>query len=86
MDANKPSSPSDRYIQMSGRRRIRGSALHRLRGALLDQIKAWLVEAPQEKLKQLTEMMRAIQLNSMAEKLEKTLNEIEQQTSNCTVV
>lgn len=72
---------------MSGRRRIRGSALrHRLRGPLLDQIKAWLVEAPQEKLKQLTEMMRAIQLNSMAEKLEKTLNEIEQQTSNCTVV
>lgn len=72
MFANEPSSSSDSYIRRSGgARRIRGTALPRQRGPLQDQIRAWLVEAPNEQLEKLPEMLRAAQLTSLAEKLEK---------------
>lgn len=87
MVAHKPSSSSDSNIRKSGEaRRIRGTALTRQRSLLQDHIRAWLAEAPTEQLKKLPEMLKAANLNSMAEKLEKTLKEIEQQTPNLTLV
>ncbi|XP_051262896.1 tumor necrosis factor receptor superfamily member 6B isoform X2 [Dicentrarchus labrax] len=74
-----------RYIHKSGgERRIRGTVLPRQRGPLLDQIKAWLAESPDVQLKKLPAMLRATQLSSMAEKLERRLNEIKQH--NCAAV
>ncbi|XP_076593924.1 uncharacterized protein LOC143324980 [Chaetodon auriga] len=75
-----------RYIHKSAEeRRVSRTAHLRQRGPLQDQIRAWLAEAPEEQLEKLPEMLRAIQLSCMAEKLETRLTEIQQQTSNCTV-
>ncbi|XP_010730678.3 tumor necrosis factor receptor superfamily member 6B [Larimichthys crocea] len=74
-----------RYIRSGQDRRIRDTVLPKQRGPLLDQIKAWLNEASLEQLKKLPEMLRATQLTVMADKLEKRLSEIQQQTSNCTL-
>uniref|UniRef100_A0A3Q4B1H3 TNFR-Cys domain-containing protein n=1 Tax=Mola mola TaxID=94237 RepID=A0A3Q4B1H3_MOLML len=58
---------------------IRRPRAPKQRGPLMDQIKTWLSEAPVEQLKKLPHMLKATQLNSMAEKLEKALHEIQQQ-------
>lgn len=55
------------------------------RGPLQHQIKAWLAKAPVEQLKKVPEMLKASQLSSMAERLEKRVREIEQQAPNCSL-
>lgn len=56
------------------------------RDALQNQIRAWLLQAPVEELRKLPQMLKATQLVSMSDKLRKRLNEIEQQTPNCTLL
>nr|XP_046256771.1 tumor necrosis factor receptor superfamily member 6B-like [Scatophagus argus] len=76
-----------RYIQKAGvGRRVRGTSLPKQRGPLLDRIRAWLNEAPEEELKKLPNMLRTTHLNSMAQKLKQTFNEIKQQSPSCTLV
>ncbi|XP_069549455.1 tumor necrosis factor receptor superfamily member 6B-like [Brachyistius frenatus] len=53
------------------------------RESLRDQINKWLSQAPEEQLRKMPQMLRASQLNFMAEKLEKQFNGIEQQRENC---
>ncbi|TKS81834.1 Tumor necrosis factor receptor superfamily member 6B [Collichthys lucidus] len=79
------SSALDSYIRSGQDRRIRDTVLPKQRGPLLDQIKAWLNDASVEQLKKLPGMLRDTQLTAMADKLEKRLSEIQQQTSNCTL-
>lgn len=55
------------------------------RGPLLEEIKVWLDQATAEQLKNLPQMLKALQLNTMTENLEKRLKEIEQQATNCTL-
>eukprot|EP00066_Takifugu_rubripes_P014521 XP_011603787.1 PREDICTED: tumor necrosis factor receptor superfamily member 11B-like [Takifugu rubripes] len=57
-----------RYVSKPGR------PISRHRGTLLEQITLWLSEAPVEQLKKLPEVLRATQLNSLADKLEKTVS------------
>ncbi|XP_062278894.1 tumor necrosis factor receptor superfamily member 11B-like [Scomber scombrus] len=71
-----------RYIHKSGEEGCNTGSLSR--GPLLDEIKEWLKQAPAETVKNLPEMLKAVQCNSMAEKLEKSLKEIEQ-TTNCSL-
>ena len=86
LDANKPPSPSDRYIYKSGEeRRVRDTSVPRQRGPLMDEIRAWLDGASRDELKRLPQMLRATQLSAMAEKLEKRLEEIKQ-GGNCSSV
>ncbi|XP_042278605.1 tumor necrosis factor receptor superfamily member 6B-like [Thunnus maccoyii] len=68
-----------RYIRKSGE-----ETLPQHKGPLLDEIREWLDKASVEELKKLPEMLKAVQLNSMTEKLEKRLDEIEQ-TLNCSL-
>ncbi|XP_070767465.1 tumor necrosis factor receptor superfamily member 6B-like [Enoplosus armatus] len=68
-----------RHIHKSGEERRTSGR----RGPLLRQIREWLAQAPVEELNKLPQMLRAAQLSSMVENLEKTLNEIELQ--NCTL-
>ncbi|XP_044063130.1 tumor necrosis factor receptor superfamily member 6B-like [Siniperca chuatsi] len=74
-----------RYIHKPRDKRCIGGTVPRQRGPLLDQIRAWLAQAPTIELIKLPQMLRATQLSSMAEKLEKRLHEIEQQNPNCTL-
>uniref|UniRef100_A0A667ZCV8 TNFR-Cys domain-containing protein n=1 Tax=Myripristis murdjan TaxID=586833 RepID=A0A667ZCV8_9TELE len=53
------------------------------RSPLLDQITAWLAQAPEEQLRKLPQMLRALQLSSLADKLEGRFNEIQQQAAQC---
>ena len=86
LDANKPPSPTDRYIYKSGEeRRVRDTSVPRQRGPLMDEIRAWLDGASRDELKRLPQMLRATQLSAMAEKLEKRLEEIKQ-GGNCSSV
>ncbi|KAM6909699.1 uncharacterized protein FYW49_011715 [Xenentodon cancila] len=55
------------------------------RGPLLDQIRAWLAEAPVEQLRQVPQMLRAVQVNPMADKLDKRLSEIQEQSPDCSL-
>lgn len=74
MTPTEQAYPFNRYIVKS---------VPRQRGPLMQHIKAWLAEAPEEKLRKLPQMLRASQLNSVAEKLEKSLQEIEQKSPGC---
>ncbi|GAA6226862.1 tumor necrosis factor receptor superfamily member 6B-like [Lates japonicus] len=56
------------------------------RDHLLNLIKTWLAEAPKEQLRQLPEMLKASQLNSMEEKLENRVQEIKQQSPECNLI
>lgn len=67
--------PSVRYAHKPGR------PVPRHRGPLLDQIALWLSEVPLEQLRKLPEMLRATQLNSVADKLEKAVSAL-----NCTLI
>ncbi|XP_026225910.1 tumor necrosis factor receptor superfamily member 11B-like isoform X2 [Anabas testudineus] len=53
------------------------------RGPLMDEIRDWLAQAPEEELWKVPEMLKASTLSSMAEKLEKRFNEIQEQSTNC---
>ncbi|XP_039973303.1 tumor necrosis factor receptor superfamily member 6B-like [Xiphias gladius] len=57
----------------------------RQRGPLLHQIRAWLSQATEEQLKKLPQMLKASQLNSIAEKLDRRLLEIQQLSHNCSL-
>ncbi|XP_071324750.1 tumor necrosis factor receptor superfamily member 6B-like [Trachinotus anak] len=57
----------------------------RQRGPLLHQIREWLAEAPEEQLRKVPQMLKASQLSSMADKLEKRLLEIKQQSPGCSL-
>nr|XP_020490230.1 tumor necrosis factor receptor superfamily member 6B-like [Labrus bergylta] len=50
---------------------------------LMYLMRTWLEEATQEQLIQLREMLKALQPLTLSEKLEKTLNELKQQSPNC---
>uniref|UniRef100_A0A3B4ZWL8 Tumor necrosis factor receptor superfamily member 6B-like n=1 Tax=Stegastes partitus TaxID=144197 RepID=A0A3B4ZWL8_9TELE len=54
-------------------------------GSLLDQIKGWLSTSPEQELRKLPQMLKDCQLSSTAEKLEARLNEIKQQSPNCSL-
>ncbi|XP_022609196.1 tumor necrosis factor receptor superfamily member 6B-like [Seriola dumerili] len=60
-------------------------AVPKQRGPLLNQIRAWLAQAPEDQLRKLPQMLRASQLSSVAEKLEKRLLEIKQQNPGCSL-
>ncbi|XP_054478139.1 tumor necrosis factor receptor superfamily member 6B-like [Anoplopoma fimbria] len=60
--------------------------LSKQRDHLMDQIRKWLAQAPEEQLKELPKMLKASELGSMTKKLERTLNEIKQQSPNCTLL
>ncbi|XP_028281528.1 tumor necrosis factor receptor superfamily member 6B [Parambassis ranga] len=73
-----------RYIYKSGEERsTRDTNLPKQRGPLMDHIRMWLGEAREEDLKKLPLMLKATQLNTMAEKLLKRFNEIKQQSPDC---
>ncbi|KAG7229389.1 hypothetical protein INR49_012780 [Caranx melampygus] len=55
----------------------------RQRGPLLQEIRAWLAEAPEEQLRKLPQMLKVSQLSSVAEKLEKSILEINQRSPGC---
>ncbi|XP_069393293.1 tumor necrosis factor receptor superfamily member 6B-like [Paralichthys olivaceus] len=57
----------------------------RQRGPLLLLIRGWLAQAPEEQLRKLPQMLKASNLNSVAEKLEKRLMEIKQQSPRCSL-
>ncbi|KAM7382641.1 hypothetical protein PAMP_002364 [Pampus punctatissimus] len=67
-----------RYIQKSGEK-----SCSKQRGPLIKAIKEWVYQAPVEELKKVPQMLKALQNNSMTEKLEKRIEEIEQQATNC---
>lgn len=48
----------------------------------MDEIKTWLSEAPVDTLKKLPIMLKALQLNTMSEKLEKAFYKIQEQDPN----
>ncbi|XP_061574269.1 tumor necrosis factor receptor superfamily member 6B-like isoform X2 [Cololabis saira] len=61
------------------------ASLTEQRGPLLGQIRAWLADAPVEKLRRIPQMLRAVQVNSMADKLDKRFSEIQEQSLDCTL-
>ncbi|XP_019219868.1 tumor necrosis factor receptor superfamily member 11B isoform X1 [Oreochromis niloticus] len=69
-----------KYILTSSEERC---SLPKQREPLMDHIIDWLAKAPEEKLRKIPDMLRASELNSMAEKLKKRLHEIKQQNPNC---
>lgn len=78
---------SNRYVDKSvTRRALRCAPPNSESGPLLGKIQGWVATASKEQLKNLPKLLRSTQLNSVAQKLETTLVEIEQQTPNCTPV
>ncbi|XP_028986293.1 tumor necrosis factor receptor superfamily member 6B-like [Betta splendens] len=57
----------------------------RQRGPLMDQIRDWLLQVPEEQLRNLPEMLRTSTLTSMAEKLKRRLDWIKEQSPNCSL-
>ncbi|XP_071769193.1 tumor necrosis factor receptor superfamily member 6B-like isoform X1 [Centroberyx gerrardi] len=73
-----------RYIQTAGEgRHPGGAALPGQRGSFLGQIRAWLAQAPGDQLRRLPQMLKASQLNCLADKLERRLGEIQQHAPQC---
>uniref|UniRef100_A0A665SWX7 TNFR-Cys domain-containing protein n=2 Tax=Echeneis naucrates TaxID=173247 RepID=A0A665SWX7_ECHNA len=58
-------------------------SIPRQRGPLLQEIREWLATAPEEQLRKLPQMLRASQLNAIADKLEKRFQEIKQDNPDC---
>ncbi|XP_029307821.1 tumor necrosis factor receptor superfamily member 6B-like [Cottoperca gobio] len=52
---------------------------------VMDQFRAWLAHAPEEQLRKLPQMLKASKLCSRTEQLEQIVNEIKQQSPNCTL-
>ncbi|XP_037641834.1 tumor necrosis factor receptor superfamily member 6B-like [Sebastes umbrosus] len=69
-----------RYIHKSG-----DGTLPKQRGPLLDHIIAWVAQAPEEQLRALPTMLKDSELCSITEKLEKIVDDIKQQSPNCTL-
>ncbi|XP_034467666.1 tumor necrosis factor receptor superfamily member 6B-like [Hippoglossus hippoglossus] len=61
------------------------SSAPRQRGPLMHLITAWLAQAPEEQLRKLPQMLKASHLKNIAEKLEKRLMEIQQQSPSCSL-
>ncbi|KAM7420431.1 hypothetical protein PAMA_014921 [Pampus argenteus] len=69
-----------RHIHKSGEKKC-----SKERGPLTKAIREWLHQASVEELKKVPQILKALQNNSMTEKLEKRIGEIDQLVTNCSL-
>ncbi|XP_041844967.1 tumor necrosis factor receptor superfamily member 6B-like isoform X2 [Melanotaenia boesemani] len=74
-----------RIICKSGQESCEDDVLHQDGGLLLDQIKAWVAHIPVKKLQHLPTELKDAHLSSIAEKLNKRLNDIKH-FPNCSII